>query len=263
MFEHDYLRELGKELFARGVWGRHARSLSEQLEDHLRETAKALREEGMDEAAARKRALEMTGPPGAVARSAAEELRRQCALGRHPWLLGGAGVFVALIVIFVATVVLEWFVEIAAFVAAANAMKADPRMMQVIGTRSEQGFAMMACLFLMNWGPWLLGLAFLGWMAWRVPAGWKALMIASVAVGLAGSAFTSAVQVSHGSGCFMVTGQTWAGLLLWAFLGKHAGNPNLWDLLNVVPWMKLILPVAACMAARRALPRWNFAENAK
>jgi len=228
MFERAYLQQLKRELRARGIWGRHAQTLIEETDDHLRETTAALREKGVAEPIAQAQALQLTGAPRLLAQAATDGLRGQHAIGRHPWLLCGAALFMALVATFVAVVALAFYVTV---------------------TRHWlYGPILTTLVTLANWGPFFLGVAFLAWMTRSIPSGWKPLLIACVAVGLASSAFTLRIW-PHSA---MVNGDTWAAILLYLTLPHHY-LPNPVKLFSALGFVKLLLPIAACVIARRTL----------
>jgi hypothetical protein len=169
MLNDRYLKEVRRALFEHGVWGAEARTIVEQLADHHREGVAARLNAGEDLASAEKHSLEALGKPVAIAEAAAAELRGQSRLARHPWLVGGVGMFFAIMALLIGT----WSL---------SGLRA--RIQAPVVNLSALTFGAQ----LMNWLPFVLGCGLLALRARRSTGSWKALIIAAAAIGLAASA---------------------------------------------------------------------------
>jgi hypothetical protein len=79
MTKKAWLREVRFALLKRFIWGREARRLLNELQDHYEASVSSLKKEGLEESLVEERALSSMGNPQQIAKVAAEEL--------HPILL--------------------------------------------------------------------------------------------------------------------------------------------------------------------------------
>lgn len=251
MSEQRYLADVRRALSARGVWGAEARRILEQLADHWQSMTADLATEGAPRAAAEQRTLAALGRPSTIADAAAAEIRSRRWLSRHPWLLGGVGTFIALLFL--------WAATLAVTVLFAGGFLSGQSPDAGINVQALETGAVLA-----NWLPFFAGCLFLLWCANRSPGGWKAMLLAGVAVGLAASAFHvnvhSPVDVP-GSGGLSAGGQTWTALLLLLaspfseLIRQAVPAGSLASAFHVAALLKLTLPVTAILLARQKLRR--------
>jgi hypothetical protein len=248
MFERDYLRKVRRELHARGIWGDSARRLTEQLSDHFHETVATLTAEGREASVAQEEALEILGSPGAVAKAAAEGLREQSALARHPWWMGG----VAFFMIFAATLLILFL---------GFRLSGFPVYLVTGNVRDLSFTTLSVFAFLANWMPFLMSIALLGWTAWKKPVGWKPLFIVCAAIGFAAGGLTTCLLLpAHGpgSGSFSVCGESWLSTFILPICrGHYAGLLGMLLHSDPIPFLKLLLPCVICVGLRQTLQRLN------
>src|SRR6202012_4424117 len=97
-------------------------------------------------------ALEILGSPGAVAKAAAEGLREQSVLARHPWWMGG----VAFLSVSAATFLIAFLgFRLAGF----------PTYLETKNVQDLNFTTLSVFTFLTNWLPLALALSSLAWMA--------------------------------------------------------------------------------------------------
>ena len=253
MLSKSYLATFRKCLVAEGIWGRSVRILTEELEDHYAAKLASLKEEGHDPATAQKLAIEALGQPETVAASAAETLREGCWLARHPWL--GAATF------FFAFSILVFVCEFVMMLGLAHFLHELKDQSQVAALAIPVGLVM-------NWGPLIVGLALLGWAGNRYPLGWKSLLIASIALGIAGSCpITDLRPTLHGAHLGYISFSE-GGLVAYTLglinsFSFHApiGNISLHECFKPINTIRLFFPIVLCLGLHYILRRSNRTDT--
>jgi len=181
MREATTISELRAALRRRGVWGARAERLLQEWTEHVRDDAARRVEHGAETTAAEEAAWQALGSADVLAVSASRELARASWLGRHPWLGGLALPVLGWIVAIIAMVGIP--LTIAFFLGWADAP--DP----------AKFFPAFQCWAQMiNWLPWLFAMAWLAWIAARMPGGWKLYWITAVVLTLCAPAVKLNVQ---------------------------------------------------------------------
>jgi hypothetical protein len=107
-----------------------------------------------------------------------------------------------------------------------------------------------------NWLPWLLSMAWLAWIAARMPGGWKLFWITAVALTLCSTAFQMNIKPplnGPGSGALNVAVSGPGGLLLGGIarlLAGEAVGPWSGILSGVTQWVQSLLLVAGSMLVK-------------
>lgn len=248
--ENGYITEVKRALLRKGFWGQPVRKLVEELRDHFRTKTETLAAQGHPLPEVHRMAAAALGEPQTIATEWSRTLQSASWMTRHPWLvgvmgLGGIWVFYSLSLIA--------FVQLSGITDPSSTHR--PSFLQVEGW-----------LFLINWMPWILGMGLLTWKAFRSPMGWRPLLVAGLALGLATSAweFTCHFPPHAGStGNITVEGKTW--MSLWAYplfyclhrLREIGADPSsAWAQIWLGPGLfKLLFPLLSCLGVRWMITR--------
>jgi len=241
MREESFVFKMRAALRRQGVWGSRSARLLQEWTDHVREDVTHRVEEGADPVSAEAAAWRALGSPDELAAHAARELAAGTWIGRHPWL---AGLVMPVLVLglTLATVLFggAWL----------GGLLSGPHAQQVNLALLEW----WARTF--NWLPWLLAMAWLAWVAVRMPGGWKLFWITAVALTLCSTAFQMNIKPplnGPGSGELHVLLSGPGGLLLGGIARLFAGEvigPWSGIFSGVTQWVQSLLLVAGSMLVK-------------
>jgi hypothetical protein len=246
MNKNNYLQNVRRALFDRGVWGAEARRITEQLTDHYLEAVAARRDSGEDATEAEEHALGALGSPDSIAEAAAGQIQTGRWIARHPWLLAGGGVFVLTFAV--------WGLVLFGTIQACQSFDHQ---------HPNHAMHELAAAFI-NWLPFSIGCGLLAWWGRKSTGSWQALLIASGAVGLATSCL--AFKPHPHSDTIVILGVGWVGWLLKLCclvspdLGSIFGSPYWYGPEEGPCIVKMLLPVLAIFCARYIIPRMHRTE---
>ena len=206
MREASMISELRLALRRQGVWGARTERLLQEWTDHVREDMAQRLEEGSAPEAARDAAWQALGIPNVLAARAGRELARASWMGRHPWLAGLTLPAFACFALMIATLFLPawiasqfWDIEALERTRPASLLT-----------------GLMCWQAIINWLPWLLSMAWLAWIAVRMPGGWKHFWITAVVLTICSTSVWMSIRPPlHGphSGSLTVYGSGILGLI--------------------------------------------------
>jgi hypothetical protein len=241
MREESIISEMRMALRRQGVWGARSQRLVQEWAEHVRDDVARRLEEGADPVTAEAASWRALGSPDDLAVHAARELSAGSWLERHTWL---AGLVMPMIVCgFTFAIVLfggAWL----------GGLLSGPPAEQVNLALLEWWPRMF------NWLPWLLSMAWLAWLAARMPGGWKLFWITAVALALCSTAFQMNIKPplnGPGSGSLNVLVSGPGGLLLGGIGRLFAGEvmgPWSGIFSGVTQWVQSLLLVAGSMSVK-------------
>jgi hypothetical protein len=187
MRDASVISRLRGALRRQGVWGGRAERLIQEWTEHVRDDAAHRIEKGADPDAAQKAAWLALGSQEVLAASAAREFARGSWLGRHPWIGGMVLPALGWVAVIAAVVCIPGLLV---FPSAGDADFLDSARLVPALVCWEQA---------VNWIPWLISIAWLAWIAARMPGGWKLYWITAVVLMLCAPSVEMKVHPpSHG-----------------------------------------------------------------
>lgn len=241
MREESFVFKMRAALGRQGVWGSRAERLLQEWTDHVREDVIHRVEEGADPVSAEAAAWRALGSPDELAAHAARELAAGTWIGRHPWL---AGLVMPVLVLGLTL---------------ATVLFGGAWLGGLILNTAQQQFNLSILEWwarTFNWLPWLLAMAWLAWVAVRMPGGWKLFWITAVALTLCSTAFQMNIKPplnGPGSGQLNVLLSGPGGLLLGGIARLFAGEvigPWSGIFSGVTQWVQSLLLVAGSMLVK-------------
>lgn len=185
MRKSDYLKELKHELGVRGIYGKEYERLEEQIEDHYRSAIEEQLAAGESLEKIEDEVGNSLGSPEKVATATLEEIRSRHLLTCHPWTIAGGGVFLSLLIF----QILLFFLVVILF-----------------HSSELRESVFQGLLFIFNWLPFFIGYLWLLKTIRESIGSWKALVIASLALGVATSFFSFGGNApAHGPGSGSLT----------------------------------------------------------
>ena len=241
MREESFVFKMRAALRRQGVWGSRSARLLQEWTDHVREDVTHRVEAGADPVSAEAAAWRELGSPDELATHAARELAEGTWIGRHPWLAG----------LVMPVLVLGLTLATVLFVGAWLGGLLSGSQAQQVNLALLEWWART-----FNWLPWLLAMAWLAWVAARMPGGWKLFWITAVALTLCSTAFQMNIKPplnGPGSGALNVALSGPGGLLLGGIARLFAGEvmgPWSGIFSGVTQWVQSLLLVAGSMLVK-------------